>query len=348
MAEEVKNKRVLQIGYGAFGEVHAEAWARAGLAAGCLLIADTDGRALARAQARFPGVHVTTDGEAAMGDVDCIDILTPTDSHYRLACAAIAVGRDVFIEKPMTVHAWEALDLARRAREARIVLQGGLYYRQHPKALALKAAIAAGRFGALRLLTGRFAGIKRARNDSGALHNDAVHFIDLFNWLTGERPRLVFALTRDHFGRGHDDLAILQLVYPRGTIASIETGYIQPGRWPDAVVPGAVTMKEIAVSGELAIAEIDFAAEVSSLRRGGHRQQDGSWRPAYGEPEPIAAPSASAPEVLAGHFRTFLDHVASREEPECSIIDCGYVPARIIEAAIQSARTGQAIGLDWS
>lgn len=348
MAEEVKNKRVLQIGFGAFGQVHAEGWLRAGLDARQLVIADTDQRALARAGALVAGATLVPDWRPAMSDVDCVDILTPTDTHYPIALAAIEAGRDLFIEKPMTIHAREALDLAHRANAAGVIVQGGLYYRQHPKARALKAEIAQGRFGALRLLTGRFAGIKRARNDSGALHNDAVHFIDLFNWLTGQRPRLVFALTRDHFRRGQDDLAILQLVYPAGTIATIETGYVQPGRWPDTVVPGAVTMKEIAVSGERAIAEIDFAAETSSLRPGGHVLRGGTWQPEFGDPVPLTFEVATPPEVLAGHFRSFLDHVALRSEPDASVMACGYVPARIIEAAILSAASEQAVHIDWS
>lgn len=345
MGSEVKNKRILQIGFGAFGETHAAAWS----AIGCrsLTIADPNPAALARAAALFPWAEQVADWRQALAQCQCVDILTPTDTHHSIAAAALDAGKDLFIEKPATVTAAEAADLLSRQRRGGSVVQCGLYYRHHPKALALKAELASGRLGRVRLMSGRFAGIKRARRDSGALHNDAVHFIDLFNWLSDELPQWVHAVTADHFARGLDDMAILQLGYPSGAKALIETGYAQPGRWADAVVPGAITSKEIAVSGTQGIAEVDFAAERFTIRRGSHRQVNGLWQPEFAPPEEVSAAAASAIDVLASELRTFLGHVASRSAPETDLQAGGLVPARIIEAAIRSAENEQTVQLVW-
>ena len=272
--------RILQVGYGAFGATHLDAWAGL-LPAARITVADPDAGARAAAAARAPGIATVADWRPVLAAVDAVDILTPTHTHHAIASAAIDAGRHVFLEKPMTVDAAEARDLQARAGRTGVTVQGGLYFRFHPKARALLALVRADGLGRLRFLQGRFAGFKRARGDSGALLNDAVHFIDLFDWMVGERPATVHAVTRDHFGRGSEDLALVTLVYSSGVVAHVETGYVQPGRWPDTVVPGAITSKEIQVSGSEGAVEIDFAAETMVRHRVRHALQDGLWRPVF-------------------------------------------------------------------
>src|SRR5690606_28442270 len=145
-----------------------------------------------------------------------------------------AAGKPVFVEKPVVATLAQARDLADRTAANQVM--AGYYFRFHPKSLELRRQIAQGDLGTLRLLSGRFAGFKRSRRDAGVLHNDAVHFLDLFCWLVGALPDLVFAVARDHFGRGLDDMALIVMQWDGGPVAQIEAGYVQPGRWPDAVV----------------------------------------------------------------------------------------------------------------
>lgn len=337
---------ILQIGCGAFGPVHLAAWRALGLARN-LVVADPRPDLAEVIAAAAPGARLVADWRDALGKVDIVDILTPSDTHHAIAKAALAAGKDLFIEKPVTVTAAEAAELERLAEASRRIVQCGLYFRFHPKAQRLKALVAAGDFGRLRFLSGRFLGLKRARGDSGALHNDAVHFIDLLTWVAGERPRTLYAQARDHFGRGMDDLAVLQLTFPSGAAALIETGYIQPGRWPDTITPGAVTTKEVAVAGERAIVEIDFAAETARMQRGAHRLVDGIWRPDYGPSEDPGWPAADPVGVVTAELAHFLDCVATRRMPEAGLRDCGTGPAAVIEAAIASARENRVVEISY-
>ncbi len=337
---------ILQIGCGAFGPAHLAAWRALGVA-DRLVVADPNPATASTVHAICPQARVVADWRTALAAADLVDILTPSDTHHAIAKAALAAGKDLFIEKPVTVTVDEAAELERLAVSTRRIVQCGLYFRFHPKAQGLQAMIAAGAFGRLRFLSGRFLGLKRARGDSGALHNDAVHFIDLLTWLAGEPPRTVYAVARDHFGRGMDDLAVLQLVYPSGAAALIETGYIQPGRWPDAVTPGAVTSKEIAVTGEAAVAEIDFAAERAAVQRGAHRPVDGIWRPDYGALEDPGWPAADPVAVVTAELAHFLDCARTRRAPPAGLRDCAVVPAAVIEAAITSARDNRVVEINY-
>jgi predicted dehydrogenase len=256
----------------------------------------------------------------------------------------LRAGRDLFLEKPATETAAEAQHLVAVAAETGRIAQVGLYFRCHPKAQALRRMVADGSFGSLHYLAARFSGLKRARADSGALLNDAVHFADLLPWLAGEPVASVFAQTADPLGRGREDFALIQLRFAGGAIGLIEAGCVLPGRWPDAVVPGAETRKEIMVAGRDALAEVDFAAETVALRRGRHEAApNGAWLPAHGAREACAIPAADPVAVVAEELRGFLDCVAARRQPEADLLSGAVAPARILDAARLSARDGRVV-----
>jgi predicted dehydrogenase len=252
----------------------------------------------------------------------------------------LRAGRDLFLEKPATETAAEAIALAALAEERRCIAQVGLYFRFHPKALALRRMVAEGAFGRLHHLAARFSGLKRARGDSGALLNDAVHFADLLPWIAGEAPARVFATLADPLGRGREDLAVIQMMFPSGATALIEAGCVLPGRWPDAVVPGAETRKEVVVAGRDALAEVDFAAETFALRRGAHAPRHGAWLPQHAPREDPGIAAADPVAVVAAELAAFFDAVRTRRAPEADLRAGAVAPARILDAARLSAQKG--------
>jgi predicted dehydrogenase len=293
----------------------------------------------AAAQAAHPGLRFVDGLEEGLAACRAVIVATPPETHAPLAEAVLRAGRDLFLEKPATVTATEAERLAALAELHRAVAQVGLYFRYHPKTQALHALLRAGEFGRLHHLSARMSGVKRARADSGALLNDAVHFCDLIPWLAGEAPRAVFATLSDPLRRGREDLAVLQLLFPSGATALIEAGCVVPGEHADAVVPGAETRKLLAVAGSTALAEIDYAAERLSLRRGSHRPDGtGAFLPDHAPAEDLGAPVADPVEVLAAQLSAFLDCVATRRAAWPGLREGGVAPARLLDAARRSAQ----------
>lgn len=331
--------RLLLLGCGAFGQVHLAALRRLGLGA---TVFDPD-RAAAEATG-FPVAESTEDGIAAC---DAAIVATPVPTHVALATAVLRAGRDLFLEKPATQTTAEAASLAALAEEHGRIAQVGLYFRFHPKAQALRRMVAAGEFGRVHYLAARFSGLKRARGDSGALLNDAVHFADLLPWIAGEAPTRVFATLADPLGRGREDLAVIQLVFASGASALIEAGCVLPGRWPDAVVPGAETRKEVVVAGHDALAEVDFAAETFTLRRGAHAPAlHGAWVPQHRPREDIAIPAAAPVDVVAAELAAFVAAVRARRPAAAGLRDGAVAPARILDAARRSAQEGRVVALE--
>ena len=338
--------RILQVGVGGFGQQHLRAWQDLG-ARDHLWIADVDRARLAAAQRLLglPADRVSSDPAAALPHVDVVDVVTGTDSHYAVCAAALEAGKDVFVEKPMTATGDEARRLHDLAGERARLLQVGYYYRCHPASAAARALIERGDLGRIRYLSGAFMGFKRARGDAGVTQTDAVHFIDLFNWLLGQAPMRVFAVTRDHFGRGLEDLSIVVLQYAGGVTAKVESGYIQPGRWRDRVVPGAFTTKEIFVCGSRATIEIDFEQERLDVHHVRHELRDGNWA-AVAEGHDIPPTATMTPvQMIAAELQDFLACVATRRPPTADSRTAGVLIADIVAAIHASATTGAPVDL---
>lgn len=335
----MERPRLLLVGCGAFGRVHAAALRRLGLEA---VAFDAD-----PAVAAATGWVVAPSLEAGLAACDAAIVATPVPTHVPVATAVLRAGRDLFLEKPATETAAEAAAIADLAEREGRVAQVGLYFRFHPKAQALRRMAAAGEFGRLHYLAARFSGVKRARGDSGALLNDAVHFADLLPWIAGAAPERVFATLADPLRRGREDLAVIQMIFASGLVAMIEAGCVLPGRWPDAVVPGAETRKEVMLAGDAALAEVDFAAETFALRRGTHvPAAQGAWLPRHGPHEDPAIPAADPVEVVAAELAAFVEAVRTRRPPEAGLRSGAVAPARILDAARRSAQEGRVVALE--
>ncbi len=338
--------KVLQVGLGNFGKRHLEAWHRLGFGSR-LWVAEPDERKWAQTeQFQFPPARLVRSASEALAEVDVVDIVTPTDSHFTLASQALAAGKDVFIEKPMTISSEEARQLAELVQRQARVLQVGYYYRYHPASHWVKTHLAEGRLGRLRYISGRFMGFKRARTDVGVTHTDGIHFLDLFNWFFDSLPVEIYAVCRDHFGRGLEDLSVVVLTYPEGRIAHLECGYIQPGRWKDKVVPGALTTKDLTVVGESATIEIDYETEMLTRYDVHHELRDGVWAAIVGETIQPPLPPCDPVQMVCRELEAFLKSVQTRQPPAAGPIESGVNIAVIMEAIYESARRGSPVPVE--
>jgi len=76
-----------------------------------------------------------------LDNIDAVDIVTPTISHFDCAVDAIKKGKHVFIEKPVTTTVEEAEELIKLAHEAGIKIQVGHVERFNPAFLVSKDKI---------------------------------------------------------------------------------------------------------------------------------------------------------------------------------------------------------------
>jgi predicted dehydrogenase len=137
--------RVGLIGYGFAGKVFHAPLIRSVPGLALTVVGSSRRESL---QADIPEAIVCNPEEVATHpDVDLVVIATPNESHFPLAAAALAAGKDVVVDKPFTVTLFEARSLAEIARHHNRLLSVFHNRRWESEVLATKAALESGVLG---------------------------------------------------------------------------------------------------------------------------------------------------------------------------------------------------------
>ncbi len=326
--------KILLVGVGRWGTNHLRVLRSLPVE---LYVADLRADHLQRArEAGVPGDRLATDARELLPHVDAAAIVVPSPAQVELCRAFLHAGKDVFVEKPLAIDPLEAKRVAELADARKRILQVGHIFRFDPASQWLKAAIARGDFGRLRMLRGCFCGFKRPRSDMGVSFSDAVHFVDLFNYFVGRSPTRVTAIMHDYLERGLEDEALISLEYLTGDTpvwATVEAGYHRPGK-----------VREVVVVGERLTAVCDYNVAQYKVRtfRNEHVIRGGELVATEGEVGQLEFPPE---EPLLAEWRAFIGSVETRSRP---LADgwAGYKAVRVIAAALRSARTGDRVRLE--
>ena len=237
---------------GVIGQVHIDAIAQL---ESCRLVGVTARRhEPCRRQAAELGVkhyHVLDDA-LADPEVDAIVIATPHPSHKQIALRAINAGKHLLVEKPLAVTPSEADEIVAAARRSGVTL-GVLFNRRfRPEALKMRELIDEGAVGAV-YRTSMTSAMFRTQDyydrvawrgtwtdeGGGALLNQGIHAIDMFQWIVG-MPDSVYGVLRAL--KHHievEDYATAVLEYGNGALGTLHCNTVQ-----------APNMQRIEVFGE--------------------------------------------------------------------------------------------------
>jgi predicted dehydrogenase len=100
----------------------------------------------------IPSRHPSYEALVADPEVDAIYVATPHPMHAENALLAIAAGKHVLVEKPFTLNARQAAEVAEAARRAGVVVLEAMWTRFLPSMVRIREIIAAGTIGEVRTL----------------------------------------------------------------------------------------------------------------------------------------------------------------------------------------------------
>ncbi len=110
-----------------------------------------------RAQELYPEVTTLTDAEQLWtAPVDIVAVLTPNESHYPLAKAALEAGKHVVVDKPFTNTSAQADELIALAEAKGLVLTAFQNRRWDSDFLTVQALLEHGRLGKVRRFESRW------------------------------------------------------------------------------------------------------------------------------------------------------------------------------------------------
>jgi predicted dehydrogenase len=295
----------------------------------------------ARRVAELVGAEASTELEATIADpeLDAVDVCLPTPLHRTVAERSLALGRHVFLEKPLALTLEDGEAIVRAAAASGRTLMVGLVLRFWPEYVELHRRVSAGELGrpfalaASRLSppadwAGWYADVAQS---GGPLVDLMVHDFDQANWLLGE-PRSVYARAVASADPAYADHVVAIVEYD-GAQAVVEGSMALPASFPFSSL--------IRVNGTSGAAEYAFRA--APAEEGGNiGAVDESARglrlhPRDGEPELVLLDPVDpwGPEI-----EEFVSCLEQGRRPENGTPEQALLALRVALAARRSLESG--------
>ena len=227
-----------------------------------LVVCDVDAAKAQEAAARFEIPESSGDWKDVVSrpDLDVIDVVTPSRTHYELACAALEAGKHVLCEKPVADDFRDTLYAAALARRQRRLTKLGFTFRYSPGVRYAKSLIDQGFVGTPFIFNGYEQNsqwlnpatpLRQVDPDANpsVLHVSSLEgygapIIDIGHWWVGAGYSRVVGTMRNFIpermvratGRmmlmNIDDGDVYVGEYENGAIGSIQTSYVTVGNYP--------------------------------------------------------------------------------------------------------------------
>lgn len=331
--------RIAVIGTGAIARSHVAGYQAAG--ARIVAICDISTDMLARRQREWEVDATYTDYRELVANApfDALSICTPNSTHHPITLAAVAAGKHVLCEKPVSLDLVQGAEMIAAATKAGVVFQVGHHLRSWATASRTKAMIDGGDLGVITAIRFRQAhdwggsGVRgvfgsKALSGGGTLLDNGCHLFDLARYFGGEVANVFARIARLKYDIEVEDTAHASLSYRSGALATIETAWTATGYHEGFWVFGT--------EGSL---ECDSRVGTNTLV---HRYRQ-SGAPSWSATD-VTTHSFDAPPPHTTHVANFLAAIAGTRKVICTGAD-GVEAVKLVLAAYASAESGAPVSL---
>lgn len=181
----------------------------------------------------LPNATLKKDYEEIIEDpeISGVHIATPNETHYEIARRAVAAGKHVLLEKPMSMSSADALRLARFAEKNNAVLLIGHIFRFNNAINKVKAIVEKREVNGIRCVELRWASFMPPPPGRDIIFDLAPHPIDILNHVFEEWPTQVYVKAHSYERKkvGLEEVAFATLTFPDDIIASVVLSWIHHG-----------------------------------------------------------------------------------------------------------------------
>lgn len=278
--------------------------------------------------------------------MDVVAIGTPSGVHAEQGIAAAKRGLHVLVEKPIDVTTAKADALIEACDRAGVKLGVFFQDRLRPSVADIKRMVDDGTLGKPVIISGKvkwyrppeyYSGSKWrgswTLDGGGALMNQAIHTVDLIQWMFGPVARVSAAVaTRVHDIKVEDTAAAV-IEFASGAIGTIEA--------TTSAYPGYPRRLEVTGSNGTLVLEDDRLIRVDLRSAAG---SPGTAAPVEAPPENTSSPVVSDASAHQRVVEDFIRAIESDTVPACDGRE-GRRSVELVEAIYAAARTGQPVAL---
>jgi predicted dehydrogenase/predicted transcriptional regulator len=245
---------------------------------------------------------LTDSAEDLMGDpkISAVHIATPNQTHYALAKMALEAGKDVLVEKPMTLDSREAYELVDLAASRELVLHVGHIFRFNSALSKAREMLNKGSIGKIF-----YARIQWTDSqyfpERDIIFDLGPHPVDVLNQLLDSWPTQVSGFARGYRNsKNHEEIAYGIAEFDNGVFAHMELSWLHP-----------MKVREASIVGSEGALVVDCNHQRLTLHR----------------PSGIIEVPVSASNTIGSEIDWFADCVGKR----CLDIESGLIGARTVE-----------------
>src|SRR5213083_653293 len=178
-------------------------------------VVDNSPTALASCERELGPSDYRVDYQSLLSDPDlsAVHICTPNSTHFEIASAFIKAGKNVLVEKPLSLSSREAYELVELARAHRVVLSTGHFHRFNNGLRALKSTLEPTILGEPHYLGLEWTGISPPQDQGNVITDLAPHTFDITNCLTGLWPYKISCFAKGYRNRESEEVAFITCEY---------------------------------------------------------------------------------------------------------------------------------------
>jgi len=172
--------------------------------------------------------------------ISAVHIATPNHTHFNLARMLLEGGKDVLIEKPMTLNSREAFELVDLALSSERVLHVGHIFRYNNALRIARQIIRSRALGKVRYGRVQWTDYAPIFGDRDIIFDLGPHSIDVLNQLLDAWPTQVSGFARAYRNsEEHPEVAYGIIEFAGGIFAHVEMSWLDPGKVRKVTIIGS-------------------------------------------------------------------------------------------------------------
>lgn len=305
-----------------------------------VICCDTSENQINKIKKIFHGIQTTIDYMSIMKDpeIDAVAIVTPVDTHYKLAKIALEHNKHILVEKPFTSTAAQSEELLKIAKEKKRIVMVDHTFLYTSSVKKIKSLVASGEIGSIYYFDSVRINLGLFQRDVNVVWDLAPHDFSIMSYILDKKPVSLRAMGADHVGSGLEDIAYVHIDFGDNLIAHFHLNWLSPVKIRKILIAGSKKM--------IVYDDMENSEKIKIYSKGiDVKDKEDEYKKLINyRIGDVFSPVLDNMEALKELIDDFISSIKNNTKPISSGEE-GLKVVKILEATQQSIKTGETIYL---